>query len=153
MKKCSTQLSALAVSVWLGLGMIAGVALAPRTAHAAQSGQLELNAFLPLIAHALLGALAMLDRTNTMFRERCITGLIANRERCAEFVELSWTSVTALVPTLGYETAADVAREAQTRRATIREVVLARGLLEAAQLDQLLSADAMTALGHRSPRP
>ncbi len=120
---------------------------------AAQSGQLELNAFLPLIAHALLGALAMLDRTNTMFRERCVTGLIANRERCAEFVELSWTSVTALVPTLGYETAADVAREAQVRRATIREVVLARGLLDAAQLDQLLSADAMTALGHRSPRP
>lgn len=118
---------------------------------AAQSGQLELNAFLPLIAHALLGSLAMLARTNTMFRERCIAGLQANRERCAELVEHSWASVTALVPALGYETAAAVAREAQEGKTTIRAVVLARGLLNAAQLDQLLSADAMTALGHRLP--
>lgn len=119
---------------------------------AAQSGQLELNAFLPLIAHALLGSLAMLERTNTMFRERCIVGLQANRERCAELVEHSWASVTALVPVLGYETAAALAHEAQVSKTTIRAVVLARGLLDAAQLDQLLSADAMTALGHRLPK-
>ena len=118
---------------------------------AAQSGQLELNAFLPLVAHALLGQLAMLARTNTIFRERCVTGLQANRERCAELVERSWASVTALVPELGYETAASLAREAAECGKSIREIVLARGLLSAARLDQLLSADAMTALGHRLP--
>lgn len=115
---------------------------------AAQSGQLELNAFLPLIAHALLGNLELLTRTDTVFRERCIEGLSANEARCADLLEHSHAQVTALVPVLGYELAADVAGEAQRSGSTVRAVVIARGLLAPAVLDRLLSADAMTALGY-----
>ncbi len=115
---------------------------------AAQSGQLELNAFLPLVAHALLGNLALLERACTLFRERCIDGIQANAERCNSLLEHSHAQVTALVPTLGYELAADVAKEAQLTQQTIRSVVLARGLIAAQVLDRLLSADAMTALGY-----
>lgn len=115
---------------------------------AAQSGQLELNAFLPLIAHALLGNLALLERACTIFRERCIDGIEANAARCNELLERSHAQVTALVPALGYELAADVAKEAQLSQESIRTVVLARGLLAPQVLDRLLSADAMTALGY-----
>jgi len=115
---------------------------------AAQNGQLELNAFLPLVAHALLGNLGLLERTCTMFRERCIEGLQANAERCRELLENSHAQVTALVPTLGYELAADVAHEAQHSGQTIRSVVLARGLIAESVLDRLLSANVMTALGY-----
>ena len=116
---------------------------------AAQSGQLELNAFLPLVAHALLGNLDLLERADTLFRTRCIDGLEADAERGADLLEHSHAQVTALVPVLGYELAADVAKEAQRDMRTIREVILARGLLAPQVLDRLLSADAMTALGSR----
>ena len=115
---------------------------------AAQSGQLELNAFLPLVAHALLGNLSLLERASTIFRERCIDGLEVDAERCAQLLEHSHTQVTALVPALGYELAADVAKEAQRTNQTIRAVVLARGLLGEPVLDRLFSADTMTALGY-----
>lgn len=115
---------------------------------AAQSGQLELNAFLPLVAHALLGNLSLLERASTIFRERCIDGLEADAKRCAELLEHSHAQVTALVPALGYELAADVAKEARRTSQTIRAVVLARGLLGEPVLDRLLSADTMTALGY-----
>ncbi len=116
---------------------------------AAQSGQLELNAFLPLIAHALLGNLGLLERACDIFRERCIEGIEANTVRCSELLEQSHSLVTALVPALGYELAADIATEAQQSGQTIRSVVLARGLIAPQVLDRLLSADAMTALGYR----
>ena len=115
---------------------------------AAQSGQLELNAFLLLIAHALLGNLSLLDRACTIFRERCIEGIQADVARCNELLERSHAQITALVPVLGYELAAEVAKEAQQSQATIRSVVLARGLIAPQVLDRLLSADAMTALGY-----
>ena len=117
---------------------------------AAQSGQLELNAFLPLVAHALLGNLSLLERACTIFRERCVDGIKANAARCNELLEHSHAQVTALVPALGYELAAEVAKEAQQTNQTIRAVVLTRALVAPQVLDRLLSADAMTALGYRS---
>ena len=119
---------------------------------AAQSGQLELNAFLPLIAHALLGSLSLLDRACARFRTHCIEGLAANGERCAALLEHSHAQVTALVPLLGYATAADIAAEAAQTGQTIRATVLARGLLSAAEIDRALSVEAMTALGHPPAR-
>jgi len=115
---------------------------------AAQSGQLELNAFLPLIAHALLGNLSLLERACLLFRTRCIEGLAANAARCGELLERSQSLVTALVPVLGYELAAEMAHAAQQSGQSIRRVVLARGLIAPQVLDRLLSVDAMTALGY-----
>ena len=96
----------------------------------------------------LLGNLALLERAGKIFRERCIEGITANAVRCNELLEHSHAQVTALVPVLGYELAADIAREAQQSKESIRNVVLARGLIAPQVLDRLLSADAMTVLGY-----
>ena len=133
----------------VGQSALQAIAQDSAVTSAAQSGQLELNAFLPLVAHALLGNLSLLERADTIFRERCIIGLQANAERCADLLEHSHAQVTALVPALGYELAAEVAKEAAQTRQTIRAVVLRRGLLGEVVLERLLSAEAMTALGQR----
>ena len=132
----------------VGLAALQAIAQDSAVTSAAQSGQLELNAFLPLVAHALLGNLSLLERADTIFRERCIIGLQADAERCADLLEHSHAQVTALVPALGYELAAEVAKEAAQTRQTIRAVVLRRGLLGEVVLERLLSAEAMTALGY-----
>jgi aspartate ammonia-lyase len=116
---------------------------------AAQSGQLELNAFLPLLAQSLLDSLSLLEKACQIFRSRCIEGITVDRARCAELVDLSWASVVALVARLGYEAATEVGREAKETGKTVRQVVLERGLLDAADLERLLSPEAMTSLGHR----
>jgi aspartate ammonia-lyase len=114
---------------------------------ACQSGQLELNAFLPLVANALLEMLAMLEQANLSLADKCIDGIEVHAERCREQVEQSWAIVTALVPVLGYERASEVAKRAAETGTTIRAVALDTGLLDEPTLDRLLSPAAMTALG------
>ena len=116
---------------------------------AVQSGQLELNAFLPLVAHALLGSLTLLRRANQMFRCRCIEGITADEGQCEAHVQRSLATVTALVPLLGYETAAGLAKQALQQNRTIAELVLEQQLLPQEELEQALSASAMTTLGFR----
>ena len=116
---------------------------------AVQSGQLELNAFLPLVAHALLGSLTLLRRANQMFRSRCIEGITADETQCEAQVQRSLATVTALVPLLGYETAAGLAKQALQQNRTIAELVLEQQLLPQEELEQALSASAMTTLGFR----
>lgn len=120
---------------------------------AAQSGQLELNAFLPLIAHALLGSVGALTRACRGLADKCIAGIEADPQRCHEHVERSLGVATALVPLLGYETAAHIAREALHSGRSVRQVVLAEGRLDAATLSRQLSPEAMTALGFGCPAP
>jgi aspartate ammonia-lyase len=115
---------------------------------ACQSGQLELNAFLPLVANALLEMLAVLEQANLSLAERCILGIEVDIEHCREQVERSWAVVTALVPVLGYDTASAIAKAAAESGRRVRELVLEQGLLDAATLDRLLSPAAMTALGY-----
>ncbi len=119
---------------------------------AAQSGQLELNAFVPLIAHALLGSLALLERADTLLSERCIDGIEADRERCRALLEGAQVDVTALVPLIGYEAAARVARQARANGRSARDEALAQGLASAQALDRALSFEAMTALGYERGR-
>ncbi|TDR71463.1 aspartate ammonia-lyase [Paludibacterium purpuratum] len=116
---------------------------------AAQSGQLELNAFLPLVAHALLGSLSLLCRANRMFRQRCIEGIQVDEAACRAHVDASLSTVTALVPLIGYEAAAALAKHAQDTGRSIAEVVRERQLLSEEALAQALSPAAMTALGFR----
>jgi aspartate ammonia-lyase len=116
---------------------------------AAQSGQLELNAFLPLLAHALLQSLSVLDAACRMFRTRCVEGITADRLACEANVQRSWATVTALLPRIGYERAAVLARQAQDSGLSVVQLVLDQGLLDAETVQTLLSADAMTGLGYR----
>jgi aspartate ammonia-lyase len=116
-------------------------------ATAAGLGSLELNAFLPLVADCLLQSLSLLAHGCEILRRYCVEGLEADEERCAAHVRASSAAATALVPEIGYDAACEVVREAQARGATIRDVVVADGLLTPEQYDELLSAEAVCRLG------
>lgn len=111
---------------------------------AAASGQLELNAFIPLIAHDLLGALDLLCAGTELLSRKCIAGIVADEARCRDLLERSFALVTALSPYLGYEQASDVVREVQRSGHTVRQVVLARGLFTEQDLDRILDPWEMT---------
>ncbi|CAH2604726.1 Aspartate ammonia-lyase [Rhodovastum atsumiense] len=116
---------------------------------AAQSGQLELNAFLPLLAHALLQSLSVLDGACRTFRANCVEGITVNREVCAEDLRRSWATVTALLPKIGYERATELAQAAQATGRPVAELAIEAGLLDADTITALLSPEAMTRLGYR----
>jgi len=103
-----------------------------------REGQLELNATIPLIAHALHEVIHCLANGARVFADACVHGLEADAARCVELVERSLMLVTALNPYLGYDQAASVAKEALATQRTLREVVLDRKLMDAATLDRLL---------------
>ncbi len=115
---------------------------------AAEAGQLQLNVMEPVITFALFESLDMLTAGIKTLTDRCVRGITANREHAHALVEGSIGLVTALVPALGYERASQVAKEALASARSVREIVLAAGDLEPAELDRLLSPEAMT-----RPRP
>jgi len=112
---------------------------------AAEAGQLQLNAMEPLIVYNLLNSIKMLTSACTMLENRCIRGIRANEEQCARHLDNSIGIVTALVPYIGYSNATRIASTALTSGSTVRELVLAEGLLPEAKLDAILSPHAMLA--------
>jgi aspartate ammonia-lyase len=116
-------------------------------AAAVAAGSLELNAFLPLISACLLDSLHLLTGACRTLRQNCVEGIEADEERCRRYVEASSALATALVPEIGYDAACELVQRASTAGRTIRETVLAEGLLTAEQLDELLSAEAVCRLG------
>jgi aspartate ammonia-lyase len=115
---------------------------------AAEAGQLQLNAFEPIIAYRLMRSLLSLRNACHTLRERCVVGITANPDRMRYFVEHSVGIVTALVPVLGYERATEIAKVAYETDRGVFEVVLERGLLTREQLDDILNPASMTV--HRS---
>jgi aspartate ammonia-lyase len=114
---------------------------------ACASGSLELNPFLPLVAHSLLESLDLLARADEILRRHCVEGLEADEVRCRAHVEGSTAIVTALVPLLGYDTCCRVAQKAKERGQSIRQVVLDEGLLTLDQYNTLVAPEAVTRLG------
>jgi len=111
---------------------------------AAEAGQLQLNVFEPIIAYRLLRSLETMKNGCVVLRTRCVEGITPNPARMRYFVEHSIGIVTALVPSIGYENATSVAKEALESGRGVYEVVLARGLLTRVQLDTILDPDSMT---------
>lgn len=111
---------------------------------AAEGGQMQLNAFEPIIAHSLLDSLIYLRQGCLTLAERCVKGITANRERLADLVNHSIGIVTALNPFIGYENASAVAKEAQVTGKGVAEIVLAKGLLTKEQLDDILRPEILT---------
>ncbi len=114
---------------------------------AARDGQLELNAFGPLIAHRLLNMMEIMKNSLKIFIEKCIKGITANRERAEKILNSSFASVTALVPYLGYDTAVEIAHRALKENTTIREILLDENLLVEERIDEILSIEKMTSPG------
>jgi aspartate ammonia-lyase len=113
----------------------------------ADAGQLELNVMMPVIAWNALHATRILANAIRVLDERCVAGIEADEGRCRELLDRSTAVATALSPYIGYAETADIAKTAVRTGRTIRELVLERGLLDAAQLDDILSAEAMTTPG------
>ena len=109
-----------------------------------QGGNFELNAMMPVMAHNLIQSIQILAAGGDNFRKRCIEGLRANEQRCAEMVEQSLALATALAPEIGYERAAEIAKKAYTSNKTIKEVVKEEGLFSEEKLDSLLNPRRMT---------
>ncbi len=116
-------------------------------ANACSSGRLELNAYMPIIADALLVCLDLLINSCDVLRKHCVAGMEADEARCRRNVENSTASVTALVEAIGYEAAQKVAAEARAAGKSIRRTVIDMGLLSGDEFDILTSPEAVTRLG------
>jgi aspartate ammonia-lyase len=111
---------------------------------ASAAGQLELNVMMPVIAYAQCAQLIYLTNAIRVLDEKCLQGLEADAARCRMFAEKSPQLVTALAPRLGYAKAAEVAKKAVAEQKTIREVVVAMGLLSETEAASLLDPARLT---------
>jgi len=116
---------------------------------AASSGSLELNPFLPLIADALLSSVGLLTAACHMLARACVSGITANRERCDAHVHGGTAAVTALAERLGHAACDELATAVSAGEGSLRDLVVRRGLLSAAEYDGLTSAGRVNQLGHR----
>ena len=114
---------------------------------AAEAGQLELNAFEPIIFYCLFQSIDTLGYAVETFVDNCITGITANEDRCRELVENSVGTITAICPHVGYEKAAAVAKAAIKTGAPVRRLVLEEGLLGEEDLEKILEPTNMTEPG------
>ena len=121
-------------------------------AMAAEAGQLELNAFEPVIARALLMSIGYLRRGCNTMTENCILGITANRELLLKTVENSIGLVTALTPKIGYEKATMVAKRAQANDASVKDTVIELGFLTLEEFDAILG-DLESLIGPTAPMP
>jgi fumarate hydratase class II len=104
----------------------------------------ELNVMMPVMAYALLESIELLARAAEVFADRTVAGLLANHERCEELVEQSLAMCTSLAPLIGYDQAADIAKESFKTGKTVRQVARERKLMSDAELDKALDPKRMT---------
>jgi aspartate ammonia-lyase len=124
------------------VGADAAVALA------GQAGQFEINVMTPLVAFEVLFSLHILTAAVRAFTERCVRGIVADEENCRRWGERSLGLATALNPYIGYEAAAEVAKEAYRTGKTVAELVLEKGILSEEELAERLDPASLT-----QPRP
>ena len=111
---------------------------------AAQAGQLELNVMMPLIAYDLIHSVEILGNTISALTTKCLEGITANRDRAQSYAEGSLALVTALNTHIGYLNAAKVAKESLETGKSIREIVLAAGLMDESKLSEVLNLEKMS---------
>ena len=114
---------------------------------AAEAGQLELNAFEPIVFYCLFQSIDTLSYAVRTFVDNCVTGITANETRCKYLVENSIGIITAICPHVGYQKAADIAKKALKTGDSVRSLILAEGLLSEHELDLILDPVQMTEPG------
>ncbi len=105
---------------------------------AGQSGQFELNVTLPLLAHNLLQSIHLLAGAAQLMTDKCLIDLAADEARCEGYIEQSLALVTALVPHIGYDRSAELAKEAYATGKTIRDVAISEKVLPEQKINELL---------------
>ncbi len=111
---------------------------------AGQAGQLELNVMMPIIAYNLFQSMDVIINAVNSFIDNCLVGITANAEKATGWLAKNAILVTALNPVIGYQKGAEVAKEALATNRTVREVVVEKGYVTAAEADQLLDVSALT---------
>ena len=111
------------------------------------NGVLELNVMMPMMAHNILESIRLLANVVRVFQDKCVGGITANRERCNELVEYSMAMVTSLAPIIGYDRAAEIAKESAKTGKTVREICRAKQVLPEADLTRALDPVEMTKPG------
>jgi fumarate hydratase class II len=101
-------------------------------------GNFELNVMMPVIAYNLLQSVEILANASRLLAEKCVEGIEANRERCEELVERSLAMVTSLVPKIGYDAAAEIAKESVRTGKTVRELCVEKSVLPPQELAEAL---------------
>ena len=116
-------------------------------AQAASGGNLELNPFLPLIAHALLENIDLLANASELMRVHCVQDLKANEDQCRNNVMNSTALITAVIPLIGYEKASEIALKSRIENIPVKEAILQSGLISEQKLNELISPEAVCRLG------
>ena len=110
----------------------------------AMGSTFELNVMMPVMAFNLLQSIELLARAARVFADRCVAGLEANKERCESLVEQSLAMCTSLAPLIGYDKAADIAKESFKTGKTVRQIAAERKVLSEEQLNKAMDARRMT---------
>lgn len=111
---------------------------------ASEAGQFELNVMEPVLFFNLIQSISIMNNVFTVFTEKCVLGIKANEEHLKQYVEKSVGIITAVNPHIGYELAAQIAKEAIATGASVRELCIKSGALTAEQLDKILDPYEMT---------
>ncbi len=114
---------------------------------AGANGNFELNVMMPVMAHNLLESIRLLANVVDVFCEKCVLGIVANKERCRELIEFSMAMVTSLAPKIGYDRAAEIAKESAKTGRTVREIAQEKKVLPEKELERALDPVAMTQPG------
>ena len=112
-----------------------------------QAGNFELNVMMPIMALRLLESITFSASVTKAFTEKCVVGIEANKEHCEELIEKSLAMVTSLAPVIGYDAAANIAKESFTTGKTVREVALEHKVLPPEKLSKILDPWRMTEPG------
>ena len=116
-------------------------------AMAVEAGQMELNAFEPVIFESLFQSITILHNGAITFADNCVSGITANEERCQELLDSSVGTITALCPHIGYARAAKIAKEALAKQIPVKELILRENILTEAELNEIMNAYGMTEPG------
>src|SRR5437867_6716401 len=108
------------------------------------NGNFELNVMMPVIAHNVLESIRLLGNVVDAFTEKCVVGIEAHEERCRELVELSMAMVTSLAPKIGYDRAAEIAKESAKSGRTVREIAREKKVLPEEELQHAFDPIRMT---------
>ncbi|RPH15727.1 MAG: class II fumarate hydratase [Acidimicrobiaceae bacterium TMED210] len=105
------------------------------------NGNFELNTMLPVMAHNLLESIELLNTSTNVFEKKLINDLKANTEKLDENIQKNSILVTALVPVIGYDKSAEIAKEAMSQNKTIKEVLIEKNLISSEEIDELLNIE------------
>ena len=111
---------------------------------ASEGGQMQLNAFEPVLAVNILRSLRYMTNAMVMLRTKCVDGITANVEVCAKYVEQSPGIATFFTPYLGYKDSARIAKKSLADGVTVREIIINVGLMTEEQVNEVLHVDNLT---------